>query len=194
MKLRYSPLIKQSVRLGEHIHPHKKLSWKQVSKLKAAINSNKKQSDFGERLLEYRRLTSVYGGLTKSVYTKLKKAAFRAPGLGNINLLYKLEARIDTCLYRLGFANSFGMAKQLINHKFVKLNGRTHTVSSYELQPGDIVSLKPRNYTVPLWMKTNPCPHVNIEVDYAALRFIYLYPAQYIHLTSKLKDIPTIDD
>ena len=115
MKLRYSPLIKQSVRLGEHINPHKKLSWKQANKLKSVINSNKKRSGFGERLLEYRRLTSVYGGLTKSVYTKLTNAAFRAPGLSNINLLYKLEARIDTCLYRLGFANSFGMAKQLIN-------------------------------------------------------------------------------
>jgi ribosomal protein S4 len=82
------------------------------------------------------------------------------------------------------------MAKQLVNHKFVQLNGRTHTVSSYELKPGDIVTLKTRNYSVPAWIKTNPCPPVNIEVDYAALRFIYLYPSQYVHLTAKIKDIP----
>ena len=194
MKLRYSPLIKQSVRLGEHINPHKKLSWKQANKLKNVVNRSKKQSDFGADLLEYRRLTSVYGGLTKSSFTKLSKAAFRAPGLSNTNLLYKLEARLDTCLYRLGFANSFGMAKQLVNHKFVQLNGRTHTVSSYELKPGDIVTLTARNYSVPAWIKTNPCPPVNIEVDYAALRFIYLYPAQYVHLTAKIKDISTVSN
>ena len=74
MKLRYSPLIKQSVRLGEHINPHKKLSWKQANKLKNVVNRSKKQSDFGADLLEYRRLTSVYGGLTKSSFTKLSKA------------------------------------------------------------------------------------------------------------------------
>ena len=72
MKLRYSPLIKQSVRLGEHINPHKKLSWKQANKLKNVVNRSKKQSDFSADLLEYRRLTSVYGGLTKSSFTKIQ--------------------------------------------------------------------------------------------------------------------------
>ena len=192
MKFRYFPLIKQSVRLGGHINPHKKLSWKQANKLKTGIYREKKQSEFGLNLLEYRRLVGVYGGLTKSTYTKLVKASFRAPGLGKINLLYKLESRIDTCLYRLGFANSFGMAKQLINHKFVYLNGIIHTVSSYELKPGDIVTLNTYNYFIPIWIKDSPSPPVNIEVDYAALRFIYLYPAQYIHLPAKIKDISTV--
>ena len=192
MKLRYSPLIKQSVRLGEHINPHKKLSWKQANKIKTGIHKGKKQSEFGLHLLEYRRLISVYGGLTKSTYIKLVKSAFRSPGLSNNNLLYKLESRLDTCLYRLGFANSFGMAKQLVNHKFIKLNGRTHTVSSYELKPGDIVTLNTARYSVPTWIKNSPSPPVNIEVDYVALRFIYLYPAQYIYLTAKIKDIPTV--
>ena len=62
------------------------------------------------------------------------------------------------------------------------------------MKPGDIVTLKTRNYSVPAWIKTNPCPPVNIEVDYAALRFIYLYPAQYVHLTAKIKNIPTVSD
>ena len=55
MKLRYSPLIKQSVRLGEHINPHKKLSWKQANKLKNVVNRSKKQLEDGTDAVEKMR-------------------------------------------------------------------------------------------------------------------------------------------
>jgi ribosomal protein S4 len=53
-----------------------------------------------------------------------------------------LEKRLDTVLVKNHFVESFAHARQLISHQKVKVNGVTHKVPSFQLEPGDVVSLE----------------------------------------------------
>jgi small subunit ribosomal protein S4 len=53
-----------------------------------------------------------------------------------------LEARLDNTVYRLGIAPSRPAARQLVTHKHVTVNGEVVNVPSFQLKPGDIISLK----------------------------------------------------
>ena len=53
-----------------------------------------------------------------------------------------LEARLDNTVYRLGIAPSRPAARQLVTHKHVTVNGEVVNVPSFQLRPGDVISLK----------------------------------------------------
>ena len=57
-------------------------------------------------------------------------------------LLQLLETRLDSVVYRLGFANSRNAARQMVGHGHVQVNGRKVDVSSYSCKPGDVVTVK----------------------------------------------------
>lgn len=44
-------------------------------------------------------------------------------------------------VYRLGFARSRPMARQMVNHGHVRVNGRTVNIPSYLVRPGEGVAL-----------------------------------------------------
>jgi small subunit ribosomal protein S4 len=56
-----------------------------------------------------------------------------------------LEARLDNVAYRLGLAPSRPAARQLVSHKHIAVNGVIVNVPSYQLKPGDTVSLKEKD-------------------------------------------------
>ena len=57
----------------------------------------------------------------------------------------KLESRLDTVVYRLGFAASQAQARQLVRHGHFLVNGRRVTIPSYLLKPGDVVEARERS-------------------------------------------------
>ena len=70
------------------------------------------------------------------------KSAARKKGVTGDNLLQLLESRLDNVVYRLGFSSTRAEARQLVSHKSVEVNGLTVNVPSYQLSPGDVVSLR----------------------------------------------------
>ena len=44
-------------------------------------------------------------------------------------------------MYRFGFAVTRAQARQLVSHKSIKVNGKQVNIPSYQVQPGDIVSI-----------------------------------------------------
>ena len=69
-----------------------------------------------------------------------KKAAKSKEVTGN-RLLQLLEGRLDNVVYRLGFASTRAEARQLVSHKAVTVNDSLVNIPSYQLSPGDVVSL-----------------------------------------------------
>ncbi|SVB93406.1 uncharacterized protein METZ01_LOCUS246260, partial [marine metagenome] len=57
------------------------------------------------------------------------------------NLLQFLESRLDNVVYRLGLASTRAEARQLVNHKTILVNESCINIPSYQLSPGDIVTL-----------------------------------------------------
>jgi len=54
-----------------------------------------------------------------------------------------LERRMDSIVYRAGFAKTIMQARQMVVHGHFLLNGKKHNVPSTFIQAGDKISLKP---------------------------------------------------
>ena len=62
-------------------------------------------------------------------------------GVNGENLLKLLESRLDNLVYRIGFATTRKGARQLVNHGHVTVNGKRVDIPSYQVKPGDVISL-----------------------------------------------------
>ncbi len=105
--------------------------------------SRRKQSEYAIALAEKQKLRYQYGVLERQFRRYFHTALTRRGVTGEI-LLQLLETRLDNVVYRLGFANSRSAARQLVSHGHVTVNGRKVDVSSFNVRPGDKVTIKDR--------------------------------------------------
>jgi small subunit ribosomal protein S4 len=124
--------------------------------------AQKKRKTLGEYALQLRekqKAKYTYGILEKQFRKTFEEAA-RRKGVTGENLIKLLEARLDNTVFRMGIAPSRPAARQLVSHKHVTVNGDVVNVPSYQLKPGDIISLKEKskdNTTVTSQMRSkNP--------------------------------------
>ena len=66
-------------------------------------------------------------------------------GVTGENLLVLLERRLDSMVYRMGFATSRSEARQLVRHTHFTVNGRKVNIPSYLVRPGDVVELREKS-------------------------------------------------
>jgi small subunit ribosomal protein S4 len=103
--------------------------------------SRRKQSEYAQALAEKQKLRFQYGVLERQFRRYFHTALTRRGVTGEI-LLQLLETRLDNVVFRLGFASSRSAARQLVCHGHVQVNGRKVDVSSYNVRPGDTVTVK----------------------------------------------------
>ena len=104
----------------------------------------RKRKTLGEYALQLRekqKAKYTYGVLEKQ-FRKTFEEASRRKGVTGENLIKLLEARLDNTVFRMGVAPSRPAARQLVTHKHIAVNGDIANVPSYQLKPGDVVSLK----------------------------------------------------
>ena len=102
--------------------------------------ARKKVSDYATQLREKQKVRRIYGVLETQFHNYFVKADM-AKGVTGTNLLVILERRLDSVVYRLGFANSRQQARQLVRHGLFTLNGRKVTIPSLQVQIGDVVEV-----------------------------------------------------
>ena len=101
-------------------------------------------SDYGIQLREKQKVRRTYGVLEKQFRSYYKKAASKKGATGE-NLLQLLESRLDNVVYRIGFGSTRAESRQLVSHKSVLVNGAVVNVPSYQVQPGDVVSIREKS-------------------------------------------------
>jgi small subunit ribosomal protein S4 len=106
-----------------------------------------KVSDYGTQLREKQRVKRTYGLLENQFRAYFEKAE-RLKGVTGENLLVLLERRLDSMVYRMGFATSRTEARQLVRHSHFTVNGRKVNVPSYLVRPGDVVELREKSRKV----------------------------------------------
>lgn len=104
----------------------------------------RKVSDYGLQLREKQKARHIYGILERQFRRHFADAE-RLPGSTGTNLLRILEMRLDTVVYRLGFADSHAQARQLVTHGHFTVNGRKAAIPSHVLKPGDVVAVAARS-------------------------------------------------
>lgn len=98
-------------------------------------------SDFAVQLREKQKVKRLYGVLEKQFRNYYKKAD-RQKGATGENLLKVLERRLDNVVYRMGFGSTRAESRQLVSHKSILVNGQIINVPSYQVSPGDVISIR----------------------------------------------------
>jgi small subunit ribosomal protein S4 len=101
----------------------------------------KAPGEYALQLKEKQKAKYTYGVLERQFRNTFDEAN-RRKGVTGENLIKLLEARLDNTVYRLGIAPSRPAARQLVTHKHITVNGVVVNVPSFELRPGDVISLK----------------------------------------------------
>ncbi|MBI1343764.1 MAG: 30S ribosomal protein S4 [Terrimonas sp.] len=106
-----------------------------------AQRKRKTLGEYALQLREKQKAKYTYGVLEKQFRKTFEEAA-RRKGVTGENLIKLLEARLDNTVFRLGIAPSRPAARQLVSHKHITVNDEVVNTPSYEVKPGDIISLK----------------------------------------------------
>jgi small subunit ribosomal protein S4 len=101
----------------------------------------RKIEGYGIQLREKQKVKRIYGILEKQFRRYFSEAA-RGRGITGEALLLILEQRLDTMVYRLGFAPSRAKARQMITHGHVLVDGKKVNVPSYQVRQGQSIGLK----------------------------------------------------
>ena len=102
---------------------------------------NRKVSEYGLQLREKQKAKFIYGVLEKP-FRNYYKRADKMRGLTGLNLMTILESRLDNVVFRLGFARTRKEARQIVDHKFVTVNGKVVNIPSYLVKAGDVIEIK----------------------------------------------------
>lgn len=100
-------------------------------------------SEYSLLLREKQKVRFAYGLDDKAV-ERYSKEAVSTRGIFAINFLRKLEMRLDNAVFRLGLTSSRRVARQAVSHGHITVNGKTVTISSYQVRKGDMVATKDR--------------------------------------------------
>lgn len=105
-------------------------------------------SEYGRQLKEKQKIKNIYGILERQ-FRRYYENARKKKGNTAEFLLEILETRLDNVVYRLGLASSRRMARQLVGHGHILVNGKKVDISSYQVRLGDAVKVKASSEKMP---------------------------------------------
>lgn len=99
-----------------------------------------KVSEYGTQLLEKQKAKHIYGILEKQFHNYYLKAA-KSNNVG-LALMQMLETRLDTVVFRAGFALTQQQARQFVTHGHVTVDGKKVSIPSFQVRPGMKIAVK----------------------------------------------------
>ncbi len=109
-----------------------------------------KISEYGKQLLEKQKVCAIYGVHDKQLRSVYAEAS-RIVGQTDALMHALLESRLDSSLFRAGFAATRLQSRQFISHGLFTVNGVRVTIASYRLKPGDVVKVREQRKSSPVF-------------------------------------------
>ncbi len=104
----------------------------------------RKMSEYGMQLREKQKAKRAYGVLERQFHSYFETAS-NQKGITGENLLVMLEKRLDNVVYRAGFGTSRAMARQLVRHGHVRVNGKKVNIPSYIVDVNDVITIRDKS-------------------------------------------------
>lgn len=123
--------------------------------------SRKKASGYAVQLREKQKTKRIYG-LSEKQFLKYYTKSTELRGITGENMLILLERRLDNVVYRLGLGSSRAMARQIVNHGHITVNGKNVDIPSYLVKAGDIIAVKENKREMPLWQAAKEVRNLSI--------------------------------
>lgn len=111
---------------------------------RTSARAGKKISEYGLQLREKQKAKFIYGVLEKPFRNYYKKAE-RMKGMTGENLMVMLESRLDSIVFRMGFARTRREARQIVGHKHFLVNGKPVRIPSYLVKAGDVIEVREKS-------------------------------------------------
>lgn len=108
----------------------------------------KKLSEYGIQLREKQKVRKMFGLLERQ-FRKYFHEAERKKGITGEVLLQLIESRLDSMVFRMGFAPNRRRARQLIKHGHVIVNAREVNLPSFAIKAGDLVEIREASRGMP---------------------------------------------
>jgi len=149
-----------------------------------------KLSEYGVQLMEKQKAKLIYGVLERQFRRFFEKAS-RMKGNTGENLMKLLEQRLDNVVYRMGFARTRFMARQMVSHRHILVNGRRVNIPSYLVKPGDKISLHPKAQNIEAFRKVWEDSRANfpwLEVQKPEFTGTFLYVPSRQEIPEKIEE------
>jgi small subunit ribosomal protein S4 len=143
-----------------------------MSEARHAKNSKNKRpkvlSGYALQFVEKQKVRFMYS-ISEKQFSNYVNEAVAHKGTPATEYLFELlESRLDNVVYRFGLAHTRRLARQLVSHGHITVNGKKTTVASYRVKPTDVIAVregskkstlfsgmaeKMKEYTLPNWLK-----------------------------------------
>ncbi len=109
-----------------------------------------RMSSYGIQLREKQKAKRLYGVMERQFRRYFETASQYKGNTGEM-LTRFLELRLDNVVYRLGFAKTRRMSRQMVNHGFFAVNGVKVDIPSFQVSPGDLVTIRTNKENKPIF-------------------------------------------
>ncbi len=114
----------------------------------------KRLSEYGLQLREKQKAKTTYGLLEKQFKNLVQKVQLKKGDTKEL-IVSALETRLDNLVYRMGFAKTRFMSRELVSHGHVLVNGKKLNIPSYAVKVEDVISLSPKIQNNKVVLDTN---------------------------------------
>jgi small subunit ribosomal protein S4 len=142
--MKIGPKYKIAKRLGAPIFEKTQT---QKFALSQARGGNKREkrggqmSDFNKQLIEKQKLRYTYGLTERQLQRYVKESLVKSAQPAAL-LCARLESRLDNVVYRMGIVKTRRMARQVVSHGHITVNGKRYTIPSHEVRMGDQIAVR----------------------------------------------------
>lgn len=151
MSMRITRKYKIARRLGPSIYEKTqgaKFALRQEKRSKPAYRP---RTEFGLAVVEKQKVRYTYN-VGERQFSKYVKESVSKKGVNTVEALFtRLETRLDNVVYRLGWAPTRLMARQIVAHGHITLNGRRVYIPSIEVSVNDKVAIRPGSVGKPVF-------------------------------------------
>lgn len=144
--MRIGPKYKICKRLGSEVfdkcQTQKFALAKEKLKIKKGSKKPSQMSEYGRQLIEKQKMRYTYSITEKQLAKYVKEAIAKKDAKPAIKLMESLESRLDNIVYRLGLAKSRQMARQIVSHGHITVNGGKVTIPSYNISKGMKIAVR----------------------------------------------------
>lgn len=152
--MKIGPKFKIAKRLGAPIFEKTQTQKFALSQARGGreVKRGGQMSDYKRQLIEKQKMRFSYAITEK----QLRRYIDEAIASGNqpvAHLMERLESRLDNTVYRLGFAKTRLMARQMVSHGHIVVNGKRFTIPSHKVRKGDVITVREGSKTSGLFVE-----------------------------------------
>lgn len=150
--MKIGPKFKIAKRLGAPIFEKTQSQKFALSQARAGRERKRagQASDYKRQLIEKQKMRFTYG-ITEKQLRRYVDEAMEKSSQPTAILMERLESRLDNVVYRLGLAKTRRLARQIVSHGHIIVNGKRLSIPSHKVRVGDIISIREGSKSSPLF-------------------------------------------